>query len=61
MLTTSMFPVNPRQKQGTWREAMLKNLPNRWRRIIERRIERLDAEHRDWMHGNVYLSENVGA
>lgn len=61
MLTTSMSPVNPRQKQGTWREAMLKNLPNRWRRIIERRIECMDAEHRDWLHGNVFLRENVDA
>lgn len=61
MLTTRMFDVNPRQKQQPWREAMLKSLPYRWRRVIEKRIERMDAAHGDWAHGNVFLREHVDA
>lgn len=32
-------------------------MPLRWKRIIARRVAHLDAQHRDWRHGNEYLRE----
>lgn len=56
MPTTLLVPdANSRLRNPQWRAQMLRPLPGSWRREIERRIERMDAEHGDWRHGNEYL------
>ena len=51
--------VDPRQKQGTWRAAMLDGLPKRWKGIVSRRMEFQDTASGRWREGNIMLREAV--
>ncbi|RQM46548.1 replication endonuclease [Paraburkholderia bannensis] len=51
--------VNPRMRNGAWREALQRPLPGRWKRIIARRLEEFDRTNHDWKTGNVFLRDIV--
>jgi hypothetical protein len=60
-ILNSFSTISPHMPQHAWREAMLGKLPGKWARSMSRRLEMLDRQHHDWMHGNVYLREHVAS